>query len=101
MFWEGDIPEITQPGDLQASGQIMQFGRLPNRIDLLNRIDGVAFEDAWLSRVEVKMETEEDSIPINYPGLTSLIINKTATGRPKDLDDLRYLKSLDSESADL
>lgn len=61
----------------------------------------MAFEDAWLSRVEVKMETEEDSIPINYLGLTSLIINKTATGRPKDLVDLKYLKSLDSDSADL
>jgi hypothetical protein len=36
VFWEGDIPEITQPGDLQVSGQIIQFSRPPHRIDLLN-----------------------------------------------------------------
>ena len=40
------------------------------------------------------------SIPVHYLSLKSLIQNKEATGRPKDLDDLNYLKSLDSGSAD-
>ena len=99
-FWDGDIPEIFQPGDLQAEDQIIQFGRPPHRIDLLNRIDGVSFEEAWPSRVGVQLDLAGSSIPVHYLSLKSLIQNKEATGRPKDLDDLNYLKSLDSGSAD-
>ena len=41
VFWDGNIPEINNFAELQASGQIIQFGRPPNRIDLLNQIDGI------------------------------------------------------------
>jgi hypothetical protein len=36
---------------------IVQFGRPPNRIDLLNHIDGVSFAEAWASRVTVPFRT--------------------------------------------
>ena len=31
-FWEGDVPEISEAGDLTKSGAIFQFGVPPNRI---------------------------------------------------------------------
>ena len=93
VFWDGNIPEINNFAELQASGQIIQFGRPPNRIDLLNQIDGVHFDEAWPHRKKVELEAEPSPIPINYLDLENLIKNKEASARPKDLDDLKYLKS--------
>ena len=93
VFWEGNIPEINNFAELQVPGQILQFGRPPNRIDLLNQIDGVHFDEAWPHRKKVELEAEPIPIPINYLDLGNLIKNKEASARPKDLDDLKYLKS--------
>ena len=38
VFWGGSIPGITSAEELREEGVIIQFGRPPNRIDLLNRI---------------------------------------------------------------
>ena len=46
-FWEGRIPGIAAPEELRKLGIILQFGRPPHRIDLMNRIDGVSFSEAW------------------------------------------------------
>src|SRR5258708_7354328 len=40
-FWGGTVPGIQSAEELAEPGVIVQFGRPPNRIDLLNRIDGV------------------------------------------------------------
>ena len=45
-FWGGDIPGVDSFEELMESGTILQFGLPPNRIDLLNHIDGVTFEEA-------------------------------------------------------
>ena len=42
-FWGGTVPGIQSAQELAEPGVIVQFGRPPNRIDLLNRIDGVEF----------------------------------------------------------
>jgi len=94
VFWNGNIPQINNFAELQTPRQIIQFGRPPNRIDLLNQIDGVHFEEAWPHRKKVELEAELSLIPINYLDLENLIKNKAASARPKDLDDLKYLKSL-------
>ena len=91
-FWSGDIPGVSNAQELVVDGLILQFGRPPNRIDLLNRIDGVAFEEAWSARREVSLASEGDAVPLYYIGLESLIANKQAAGRPKDLEDLAYLR---------
>ena len=93
FFGKSNIPEINNFEELQVPGQILQFGRPPNRIDLLNRIDGVHFDKAWPHRKKVELEAEPSLIPINYLDLENLIKNKEASARPKDLDDLKYLKS--------
>src|SRR5882757_7698691 len=52
-FWAGSIPGIKTPGELSEAGVIIQFGRPPNRIDLMNHIDGVDFSEAWETRLEL------------------------------------------------
>ena len=53
-FWKGSIPEIESASELREPGLILQFGVPPDRIDLMNRISGVNFLDAWANRVEQK-----------------------------------------------
>lgn len=90
-FWEGSVPGLDGPSDLVEPGQVVQFGVPPNRIDLLNEIEGVDFETGWHNRTVVDVETPTDLIAVNYIGLEQLILNKTVAARPKDLDDLPYL----------
>jgi hypothetical protein len=42
--------------DLQDTTTGLQIGVPPNRIDILQKIDGVTFEDAWRSRVQAVIE---------------------------------------------
>ncbi|MEE8586946.1 MAG: hypothetical protein V3T83_19060, partial [Acidobacteriota bacterium] len=90
-FWEGAIPGISSAEELMKPGLILQFGRPPNRIDLINQIEGVTFEKAWPSKRTAILELDGQDIPVHYLGLESLIQNKRLAGRPKDLDDLAYL----------
>ena len=59
---------------------------------MLNRIDGVTFEDAWENRAVVSLEVHGRAVPVRYVGLDDLIRNKEAAARPKDLDDLPFLR---------
>lgn len=93
-FWSNNVPGLSAANELLEDGVIVQFGRPPNRIDLLNRIDGVSFTEAWESRVTVPLQVPDGSVSLHFLGLEHLIRNKEAAGRPKDLDDLAYLKSL-------
>lgn len=90
-FWEGDVPGLGNPVDLAPEGIVIQFGQPPNRIDLVNAIDGVSFDEAWPGRVDAVIETERGHVPLAFIGLDALVKNKRASGRPKDLDDLAYL----------
>jgi len=90
-FWSGDVPGVSSWEELTESGIILQFGVPPNRIDLLNSIDGVVFEEAWENRVEVTTEISGKTVPVYFLGLNELIKNKEAMKRPKDLEDLKYL----------
>lgn len=76
--------------DFVKPGNVVQLGRPPNRIDLLTSISGVEFEDAWSSRVQATL----DGLPVCFLGWQSLIENKQASGRPKDLADVAKLKAV-------
>lgn len=79
--------------DLSVPGTVYQIGLPPRRIDILNQINGVTFEEAWNSRVEHHI----GEISVNVIGRTALIKNKRATGREKDLLDIRYLEQMQPE----
>ncbi|MFN0182124.1 MAG: hypothetical protein ACKVZ0_25245 [Gemmatimonadales bacterium] len=96
-FWGGSPPGIAGGEELAHPGLVLQYGVPPNRIDLINDIDGVGFDEAWLNRIEATIQTDAGVIPVHYLGLRELIRNKEASGRPKDLDDLAYLRGSTSD----
>jgi hypothetical protein len=89
-FWHGTVPGVAAPDELLESGIIVQFGVPPNRIDLINIISGIEFNDAWPSRKTVRLEGDSPA-DIHYIGLNDLIRNKGAAARDKDLDDVHHL----------
>jgi hypothetical protein len=92
-FGFGDAaPSIV---DLAERGKIWMLGRKPWRIDILTEIDGVEFSDVWRGRIELPFTPG----PLPVIGLTELIANKTAAGRPKDLADVAALEALHAGSA--
>lgn len=70
---------------------VVQLGRPPQRIDLLTELDGVAFDDSFEARQEVKIE----GVSISFIGLDQLRKNKQASGRHQDLADLEHLREED------
>jgi len=95
-FWEGSIPGIDSLEFLGIKGQVIQFGIPPNRIDLINEIDGVEFDEAWSNKKIAIIDHPDGELRIYLIGLNELIKNKAESRRAKDLDDLRYLNRLDS-----
>ena len=91
-FWAGPVPGIGSPAELATKGTIIQFGYPPNRIDLINTISGVDFPEAWKGRSPRTLLVRKQSVTVHYIGLSALIKNKEACGRPKDLEDLKYLR---------
>ena len=90
-FWGGSVPVVRAPADLTEVGTVFQFGRAPNRIDLLSRVDGIDFIDAWSRRVVAQIEGDGAAVPVAVISLGDLRSAKVAAGRPKDLDDLENL----------
>jgi hypothetical protein len=74
--------------DFLEPEHVIQFGRPPHRIDILTSIDGVTWEQAWESRTELALGTKR----CWAIGLTALIQNKRASGRPQDLADVARLE---------
>ena len=76
--------------DFDHPDMVFQIGVAPRRIDILTRIDGVAWDEA---APHVVRETINGmSVPV--VGLDALIRNKRSTGRPKDTADAAVLERL-------
>ncbi|MGH9606126.1 MAG: DUF6036 family nucleotidyltransferase [Terracidiphilus sp.] len=74
-----------------VDGTFFQIGVPPDRIDILQRIEGVSFEEAWANRVEGLIDGE---VPAFVISKDDLIRNKLATGREQDLLDVKKLRAL-------
>lgn len=68
-----------------------RMGCKPLLIEILTKVDGVTFEEASVNAIWV--EVAEFSIPVI--GLSALLKNKRASGRPKDLLDVAALEDDD------
>ena len=75
--------------DLHTQGTVFQIGVAPLRIDIITRIDGVEFNEAWSARIA----THFGSQPVCVLSRQHLIQNKRAAGRFQDLADLERLES--------
>ena len=72
---------------LLLKGKIVQLGVAPVRIDLVNEIDGVEFDECYANRF-IK---EVYGMKVNFLNHDDLIKNKRASGRNKDLNDIENL----------
>lgn len=70
--------------DLSRPGVVFQIGLPPYRIDILTKLSGITFEEAWPNRVDGHFGGAV------YPviGREDFVRNKRASGRPKDLADI-------------
>ena len=76
--------------DFLERGIITQIGYPPLRIDILNEIDGVEFNEAYQNKLIIDI----DGLPISYISLDDLIKNKQVSGRQRDLSDVSELNKL-------
>jgi hypothetical protein len=67
---------------------VFQIGLPPFRIDVLQKIDGVAFDEAWKERIEALVEGE---VPAYVISRKHLIQNKLASGRSRDILDVEAI----------
>jgi hypothetical protein len=74
--------------DLASPYMVFQMGQPPRRVDIITGIDGVSFEDAWPNRKLVTVE----GLEVPCLGRSELIRNKKASGREKDLLDVKTLE---------
>jgi hypothetical protein len=92
-FWGGAVPSVASAAELEDPNLVVQFGRPPNRIDLIASLRAVSFAEAWRNRVAEQITVRGASVPVWILGLDELRRAKRDAGRPKDLDDLDHLPS--------
>ncbi len=80
------VPALS-PDLVMKPDQVVRMGLPPLRIEILTSVSGVEFEECWPSREEMLLDGE----PVFLPSLSDLRRNKAASGRPKDLEDLKHL----------
>ncbi len=74
--------------DFATEGRVVQLGFPPGRIDILTSIDGVGWDEANAGAVS----GEYGGVPVRFLSRDDLIRNKSATGRPQDLADVKRLE---------
>jgi hypothetical protein len=77
--------------DLREPGLGLQIGMEPLRIDILTKVSGLAFAEAWATHIEAEFA---DGVRCPVIGLDALVINKRASARPQDLADVAALEKL-------
>ena len=80
--------------DFLKKDLVTQLGFPPLRIDILNDLDGVNFEEAWNNKKIVTFE----HVPVNFIGYDELLIVKQKSGRSQDIADIELLKKRNKES---
>jgi len=81
-----DLPELSDELFLKEN-QIIRMGVPPLRIEITTGISGVDFHECFAERQTVVL----DNVEVKLISLKHLKINKRASGRYKDLNDLENL----------
>jgi hypothetical protein len=69
--------------------QVIRLGVPPLRIEILTTISGVTFAECYAARNRDFL----GGVEVNLISLAHPKLNKAASGRPKDLDDLQHLET--------
>jgi Nucleotidyltransferase of unknown function (DUF6036) len=73
-----------------VDGSTFQIGQPPARVDILQHIDGVTFDEAWQNRIEGLLDGE---VQVSVISKEDLIRNKLASGSEQDVLDVKKLRS--------
>ena len=84
---EFGLGDAVTKGLFLEEGNIIRFGSPPMRLEILNEISGVSFQDCWDGRNQFEI----DGLEIPLIGSRELIQNKRSSGRAKDLVDAEML----------
>jgi hypothetical protein len=84
------LKNLTPEAFRNEPASVFQIGLPPNRIDILQSIDGVTFDEAWKSKVEGLVDGE---VPAHVISRDHLIRNKLSTGRAQDLADVEAMRN--------
>ncbi len=87
-----DMSEVTIDDLLNKKVLIRQY---TTETDIHPFVKGVTFKTVWKNRVKAKIG---DTF-VWFASLKDLIRMKNAAGRPKDLEDLKYLKKLKNKQS--
>jgi predicted nucleotidyltransferase len=71
-------------------GRIFRMGRSPIRIEIINQASGISFNSCYKRSNKVNV----DGIEITVISPNDLLINKQASGREKDIADLKSLEKI-------
>ena len=80
-------PALLSPGE---TDEIVQIGVAPNRIDLLQSLEGISFEEAWRTRVV----DDYGEVEANWIGLDALLAVKERIDSPRHQEDARVLREV-------
>ena len=83
------LTDLTE-ADFHKPGMVFQIGTEPQRIDIVSAIDGLEYSEA--AKHAVKMNV--DGLEIKVISIDDLIVNKRASGRPKDIADAVALEKI-------
>lgn len=86
----GFSADAVKPALFMESNRVHMLGRVPMRVDLLTGPSGVEFDDCYKRRVLATL----DGIDVSLISLEDLRRNKLASGRDKDLMDLKGLADI-------
>jgi predicted nucleotidyltransferase len=79
---------LTPADFCDSPTSVFQIGHAPARADILQSIDGVAFDEAWSRCVQFSLE----GIDVNVISADDLIQNKLKSGRLRDLADVEAVR---------
>jgi len=82
------VPELN-PNLFLDESKVIRMGLPPLRIEIITSISGVNFDECYSERIFDTI----DGVEVSIISLKHLKINKKASGRFKDLDDLEHLGS--------
>ncbi len=73
--------------EFKDPGSILRMGLPPVKIEMINSISGLSFNEVWENRNSGHYGT----VPVNFISFEHLLKNKRESGRPKDIADIDEL----------
>lgn len=90
---EFGFPSVTgSPHPFSEPKSVVRMGVEPVKIEILNYLEGVRFEDAYQRRETRPVE----DIRVDLISLDDLLLNKIAVGRDKDILDVKELRRINN-----